>query len=335
MGRTNTELRTIAILSTGGSIAMTPNRGGRREPTLDAADVLARVDDLPRAEYRTRNVSATPSNAATFQDWLTLAREIRSETETGASCVVTHGTDSLTEAAYFCAETMPTVDVVFVGAMRPPGSAGEDGARNLRDATLAAATTQGLGAVVCMNGELLSAWSATKSDTAAVNTFVPRAGGRVARIHDQRVWYEGGPIHANWIGSLPDAIGPDHVPPLVALVPDMDPTWLAACLSRTAQGVVVQTFGGGSIPPNVRPVIARYAHDKEIVLTSGQWSGPVVNNEFYPDTLSELLEAGVHVENVLDSRKARLRLALALAFERAYEPLELSNASGCKPSNGM
>jgi len=134
------ELPTVAVLSTGGTIASKydPVKGGY-VPALSGQDLVAAVPAVKRiAQIRVEQISNIPSPEITPEIWIRLATRVndlltRPEI---AGIVITHGTSTLEETAYFLdLTTMSTKPVVLVGAQRPASDPDSDGPRNFTDAS--------------------------------------------------------------------------------------------------------------------------------------------------------------------------------------------------------
>ena len=110
---------------------------GIRRPTLTGAELAAGIGglDAPLAHVQ---AYAIGSEDATFEHWLALVREIQRIAPDHAGVVVMHGTDTMEEAAHFINECLPGSRSTLCGAMRPPGTQGYDGGRNLLDAVTVA-----------------------------------------------------------------------------------------------------------------------------------------------------------------------------------------------------
>src|SRR5262249_9776052 len=124
------------------------------------------------------------------EDLCAVAHCIKREVQTGVKgVVVTHGTDTLEEVAYFIDEVVPTdVPIVCTGAMRPSWAAGYDGIRNLENAIrLVMTVTAEFGVLVTMNDEIFEAWSVYKADTGALGAFAARRGAPCGRIVGDQV----------------------------------------------------------------------------------------------------------------------------------------------------
>src|ERR1700731_2787241 len=172
------ELPKVVVLSTGGTIAskQDPVKGGY-VPALSGGELVAAVPAIKKiAQIQVEQISNIPSPDMTPEIWLRLAGRInkllaRPEI---AGVVVTHGTDTLEETAYFLDLTIiSNKPVILVGAQRPASDPDSDGPRNLLDAIRVATAPEaaGKGAMVVMNGQINAARDVSKTSTVEVETF--------------------------------------------------------------------------------------------------------------------------------------------------------------------
>jgi L-asparaginase len=312
-----------AVIATGGTISMLPDpESGRRRPLLSGADLAAGIRGLD-APLMHAQPYAIASEDATFEHWLTLVREIASLADDHAGVVVMHGTDTMEEAAHFINECLPATPVALCGAMRPPGSPGYDGGRNLLDAITVARDPQAadLGTVVVMNHEVLPAWDVVKRDSVALSSFATRHGTRIATVHDHQLRMLSRPLEFNWLGAIPQqAPDPDCVA-YVRLSGSPGRLRFREAIAG-ASGVVVDALGAGSVPAAIRDDLLAATRSGPVVLTTRTGSGPVQAEESYPHAWDDLVEAGIALEKRLDGPRARIRLSLSLALDRSYTPFE-------------
>jgi L-asparaginase len=312
-----------AVIATGGTISMLADpESGRRHPRLTGADLAASVRGLDAPLVHVQPY-AIGSEDATFEHWLTLVREIARLSADHAGVVVMHGTDTMEEAAHFINECLPATPVALCGAMRPPGTPGYDGGRNLLDAITVARDAHGpeLGTVVVMNHEVLPAWDVVKRDSVALSSFATRHGTRIGTVHDRQLRLLSRPLEFNWLGVIPDR-GPD--PDAVAYVR------LSGSPGRRrfndaiggAAGIVIDALGAGSVPAAVRDDLLAAARSVPVVLTTRTGSGPVQAEESYPHAWDDLMAAGIALEKRLDGPRARIRLSLSLELGLPYAPFE-------------
>src|SRR5215467_13185955 len=171
-------LPNVVILSTGGTIASKtdPVKGGY-VPALSGEDLVAAVPGTRKvAQIQVEQISNISSTDMTPEIWLRLAgrvNELLAKPET-AGIVVTHGTNTLEETAYFLDLTIiSNKPVILVGAQRPASDPDSDGPRNLLDAIRVATAPEavGKGAMIVMNGQVNAARDVTKTNTSQVETF--------------------------------------------------------------------------------------------------------------------------------------------------------------------
>lgn len=170
---------TIAVIATGGTIAGTaasPSQAAYRPAQLAVETLLAAVPQLEDvAQLQGIQLSNIASQAMNHCVWLQLAQCIDSLLTAGYDAVVvTHGSDTMEETAYFLQLTVPhTNPVVLVGAMRPANGLGADGPMNLYNAVCLAASPQahGKGVMLVMNDYIYSADDVVKVNTVNPNAF--------------------------------------------------------------------------------------------------------------------------------------------------------------------
>src|SRR5215472_15998997 len=172
------ELPKVAVLSTGGTIAskQDPAKGGY-VPALSGEELVAAVPAIKKiAQIQVEQISNIPSPDMTPEIWLRLSgrvNELLARPEI-TGIVVTHGTDTLEETAYFLDLTTAGVKpVILVGAQRPASDPDSDGPRNLLDAVRVAIAPEAAskGVLVVMNVQINAARDVTKTNTNRVETF--------------------------------------------------------------------------------------------------------------------------------------------------------------------
>lgn len=303
---------------------MTLGRHGKRTPSLSGRELLASVGLEPdeTSTVAFHDLFSMGSHEETLDQWLEIATAVAAVSP--EPCVISHGSDSIAEAAYTIRELATDAQkVVLVPAMRPAGAVSADGPLNLGDAFVAVRADIANDVYVCANRQLWPAWAVAKRHTTALDAFAARSGGPIGRIHDHGVYQESGILRGNWLGEVPIR-GAGVEATMVRLWPGMSRED-ANLFGKTSQasGIVVETFGGGSIPPYLRGDIRQAAEKLPIVLASGL-PGPLLSEELYPAALEDVLVENVYVENHLDGSRARIRLSLMRALGRDYEPLALT-----------
>ena len=183
-------LPNITLLATGGTIAGGGDSATKSNYTAGKLGVEALVDAVPAlkniANVRGEQVVNIGSQDMNDQVWLTLAKKIDADCGKTDGFVITHGTDTLEETAYFLDLTVKCdKPVVLVGAMRPATAMSADGPFNLYNAVVTAADPQSAnrGVLVAMNDTVLDARDVTKTNTTAVQTFQSPNFGPLGYIH--------------------------------------------------------------------------------------------------------------------------------------------------------
>src|SRR5687767_10084304 len=182
------KLPNVVILATGGTIAGAAASGTQSGYTSGAVTIDAMLNAVPGikdlANVKGEQISNVGSQDMSFDIMLKLAKRINELLPTNAvdGIVITHGTDTMEETAYFLNLVVKSDEpVVLVGSMRPSTAVSADGPLNLYDAVGVAADPEarGRGVLVLMNDWIHGAHSLTKTSTTAVQTFMSPVRGLV------------------------------------------------------------------------------------------------------------------------------------------------------------
>ena len=191
----------VHLFATGGTIS---NRSGGR---MTVEELIKSIPNLERRVQATGEQFANvASGAVTMEMWLDLARRINDKfrKEPGlAGVVVTSGTDTLEELAYFLHLTVRDErPCVVVGSMRNPSTLGYEGSANLEDAFIVAGdpASKGLGGLVVLNDEINSSREVTKTDSRLLSTFSSRDYGILGTVFDRPQYFRK-PIRRHTAGS--------------------------------------------------------------------------------------------------------------------------------------
>lgn len=309
--------RRIRLLATGGTIAFRSAEGGAT-PQAAGAELLA-TTGVEGLAVDVVDVASVSSIALRDEDLVALAAEVRASAALGYDgVVVAHGTDTLEETAYFLALACPDVGVpvVLTGAMRHDGSPGADGPANLRDALLAAAepALAEVGPAVVWDGEIHAARFVAKTHGTRAAAFASLLAGPVGCVVERAVELWLAPRYV-------DALGPVASAPLprVELVPmtiGAGPEHGVAVLGTGPAGIVIDGFGAGHVAPAALDVVDEaVAAGLPVVVASRCGAGPTLSETYgVPGTELDLRRRGALMAGALAPRKARLRLAVALAL---------------------
>jgi L-asparaginase len=307
----------VAVIAMGGTIAMTPDPSGGVVPTLTAADIVAAVPGLAEldVEITARTQHSLPSPSITFAHLAELARVIEAEIAAGATgIVVTQGTDTLEETAFFLDLTVPgDTPVVVTGAMRHPSLAGPDGPANLLAGIRVAASeaARGLGALVVFADEVHAARLVRKTHTASTGAFVSPGFGPLGLVVEgvPRLLTTPGPrpcvpvgarLAGVRVGVIPMALGDDGT--------------LLGRVGDAFHGLVLAGVGAGHVPEAVAPIAGAVAARMPVVLASRAGAGAMLTRTYsYPGSELDLIGRGLIPSGFLDPYKARVLLQLLLS----------------------
>ena len=317
--------RTIAIFFTGGTIGMQQSADGAVRPALHLADLLAELlgaatKNAPLGPEHILPVewADLPSPHMTPALMFQLAMDVKSmlEREDVAGAVVTHGTDVMEETAFLLDLVVPSPKpIVVTGAMRSHDEAGYDGLRNLAAAIRLCLypVPPDLGTVVLMADKMYAAREVTKVHSLAVNAFDAPGAGPLGTCVAGGVQLFRTPLPRKAL--TPEAI--ETAVDVVSLAPGMDGRFLACARQCGAQGIVVEGFGAGNVPPGVLEEIrAAVAAHIPVVLTSRCIEGGVWPLYGYKGGANELRDLGVILGGSLRAPKARILLMAALGMAR-------------------
>jgi L-asparaginase len=310
---------TVLVLATGGTIAMAGEVGA--VPALAGAAVLAGVSGLAGSGITTivRDVAQLPGASLRRAQLVTVARLAAEVVGEGvAGVVVTQGTDTIEESAYFL-DLVHTglAPIVVTGAMRNPSLAGTDGPANLLAAVqvAASAAARGIGCVVVLGGEVHEARWVRKTHTMSPAAFASPDVGPLGHVVEG-VFRPLRPPAGQSRLTLPAADRPDLRVPVLPLVFDDDGELLRLATSAALAGLVVAAHGAGHAPEWTVPPLAELAGRIPVVLASRTGAGPVLTDMYgFPGSERDLLSRGLIGAGYLDPYKARVLLHLLLAAD--------------------
>jgi L-asparaginase len=257
----------VRLLATGGTIS---NRAGGR---LTAEDLVKLVPQLDRhARVESEQFSNQASSQLTLDQWVALAKRANTLLATDpelAGLVVTSGTDTLEELAYFLHLTVRSErPVVVVGSMRRPEAPGYEGAANLLAAFRVAADPQSRnrGALVVLNDEIQSAREVTKTDAQRLETFQTRGYGLLGVVDNDRIVYYRDPVKRHSVQSEFDVGAVQSLPRVdVLLTYQGAPGDLVrSAVDAGARGIVLATAAGATSGTQSEGV--RYANERKVVV---------------------------------------------------------------------
>ena len=314
-------LPTIRLIATGGTISNRP--GGR----LTAEQLVESVPFLDRyAVAEAEQFDNVSSSMLTLDQWLELSRrvnELLSDRPDLSGVVVTTGTDTLEEIAYFLHLTVRSnKPVVVVGSMRPPQSLSYDGAANLLQGFRVAAdgASRGRGVLVVLNNEINSAREVSKTHAQRLQAFEARDHGVLGAVDADRVVYYRRSERRHTASSEFDVASIDRLPRVDVLLSYQDAPGdlITQAVDAGAAGIVIAGAGAGSVSREQREAISSVSSDGTPVVVTSRTGGGRVPARGRPGQTAALARAAVTPPRIggedLSPVKARVLLMLALTL---------------------
>ena len=303
----------VRLIATGGTIS---NRSGGRLTAEELVSSLPGVERYVRPEFE--QFANVASGSLTLKQWVGLANRINalfSEEPDLSGVVVTSGTDTLEELAYFLDLTIRSVKpVVVVGSMRNPSTLGYEGAANLLEGYRVAADprSKGKGVLVVLNDEINSARDVTKTDAHRLDTFQSRTYGILGVVDADRIVYYRDVVKRHAGTSEFDVAGIEELPRVDVVMTYQGATGdvIKAIVDQGAKGIVIAAAGAGATSGTQDDGI-RYAGEKGVfvVFTTRTGSGRIAART---QSSTRLQIQGEDLAPI----KARILLMLALTRTR-------------------
>lgn len=306
----------VAIVFTGGTISMTVDEKiGAAIPSLSGEQIMSMVTNIDKvADIEVYNFDEIPGPHMTPEKMLNLRNFINDIllSDDISGVVVTHGTDSLEETAYFLDLTLDSPKPVIVtGAMRSSDELGYDGPSNLAAAVCTAISDEAYnkGVLVVLSNEVLLASEATKTNTLTLNTFKSLTCGPLGIIDCDKLVLSRDIVNRQTIAV-------DKVEPDVALIKSgvgMDESFIKFAADKGCKGIIIEAMGRGNIPPGMLKGV-EYARGKNIpvVIATRCHSGRVFDSYGYLGSGRDLRNLGCIFAGDLPGQKARIKLMVAL-----------------------
>jgi L-asparaginase len=323
---TNPEVPVCQVIATGGTIAMKIDPVKHAPvPALSGEDLIAGVPELTKiARIRVESPFNIASNYINPERWVALqksvARALASEEVAGV--VITHGTDTMEETAYFLDLTIANEKpVILVGAQRNASERDADGPRNLLNAARLCVSPEarGRGIMIAMNGQVNAAREATKTHTSDVETFKSGDYGFLGVVDQDRVVFGRAPARRQHI-ALKD--GPLPRVDIVPMYAGADGALLRSAVAAGAKGIVVQALGWGNVNvPLYEAIKEAIERGVVVVISTRVPNGRVLPVYGFEGGGKTLKEAGAIFADNLPPQKARILLMLAL--QNTAKPAEI------------
>ena len=320
----------ITILATGGTIAGAAATGTQAGYSSGAVTIDAMLTAVPGikdiANVKGEQISNVGSQDMSFEIMLKVAKRINQLLAGNDvdGIVVTHGTDTMEETAFFLNLVVKSEKpVVMVGSMRPSTAVSADGPLNLYNAVGVAIDpkARSRGVLLVMNDWIHGAHSLTKTSTTAIQTFMSPLRGLVGvAAYGKNDWYST-PRWKHTTSSEFDISNVSQLPRVDILMAyaDMPPDLIDASVANGAKGIVIAGVGNGNLNKASLDAAARAVKKGVVVVRSSRVpTGTVGRNVEVNDD-----QLGLIASDELNPQKARILLMLALLKSRS--PSEMQN----------
>ncbi|MGT2799151.1 asparaginase [Streptococcus marmotae] len=304
-------MKNILVLHTGGTISMQADMEGK--VTTNHENPMNHVSvPLNGIHVTALDIFNLPSPYMTPEHMLTLYQTIKEKATQYDGVVITHGTDTLEETAYFL-DTMelPAIPVVLTGAMRSSNELGSDGVYNYLNALRVAShdKAKDKGVLVVMNDEIHAAKYVTKTHTTNVGTFQTPTHGPLGLVMKQEILY--------FKNAEPRVrFDLEQISGLVPIIPTyagMKTELLDILDSQNLDGLIIEAFGAGNLPKEVADKLTDFLEAGiPIALVSRCFNGIAEPVYAYDGGGVDLHQKGIFFVKELNAPKARLKLLIAL-----------------------
>jgi len=316
-------LPNVVVLATGGTIAgaaASDVQAGYTSGQVGVEQLLAAVPQAKKlASLRGEQISNIGSQDMNDEVWLKLARRVNELTAMPdvAGVVITHGTDTIEETAYFLNLVVKSrKPVVLTAAMRPSTALSADGPLNFYNAVAVAANKDagGRGVLVVINDWIHGASSLTKTSTTAVQTFLSPLSGLIGTVAYGTAEFYRMPIGRHTSDSAFSLDGVTALPrvDIVMAYENMDGALIDAAVAAGAKGIVIAGVGNGNMTDAALKTLAKHAKAGIACVRASRVAiGRVGRNVEVDDD-----KMGLLASLDLNPQKARVLLRLVLLKQR-------------------
>ena len=320
-------LPNITVLATGGTIAGGGDSATSSSYQAGKVGIDALINAVPETK-KIANLSGEQlvnigSQDMNDQVWLTLAKKINQDCDKTDGFVITHGTDTLEETAFFLdLTTYCKKPIVLVGAMRPSTALGADGPLNLYNAVVLATDKSAgdRGVLMAMNDKVVQGRNVMKMSTTEVQAFDAVNAGAEGFIHDGKVTYFQAP-QPREINAAFDVSKLDKLPAvgIVYNYANASAAPVKALREEGAEGIVSAGVGNGNMYKTVFDALAKAAKEDVVVVRASRVpTGYTTRNAEVDDNLY-----GFVASERLNPQKARVLLQLALTETKDPQKIQM------------
>ncbi|MDR0219172.1 MAG: L-asparaginase 2 [Enterobacteriaceae bacterium] len=309
-------LPNITVLATGGTIAGGGESATQSSYTAGKVGINSLLSAVPAikniANLKGEQVVSIGSQDMNDQVWLTLAKKINADCDKTDGFVITHGTDTMEETAYFLdLTTQCSKPVVMVGAMRPSTALGADGPLNLYNAVIVAAdkNSANRGVLLAMNDNVVHGRDIGKLSTTEVQAFQAVNAGAQGFVHDGKVnFYSAAPVKTKQAAFDISKLNELPKVGIVYNYSNASDLPAKAFVENGYKGIVSAGVGNGNIYKSIFDTLAQAAKHGVVVVRSSRIPfGYTTQNAEVDDS-----KYGFVASERLNPQKARVLLQLAL-----------------------
>ncbi|WP_179151896.1 asparaginase [Oceanobacillus senegalensis] len=314
-------MKKILIIHTGGTISMLENKEtGEIRPVKEhpLSNISKHFTDSLIIDEQV--LFDLPSPQITPQHMLKLANEIEKLIPSYDGFIVTHGTDTLEETAYFLDLVLKTnKPVILTGAMRSSNEIGSDALHNLLSSIRVASEGEARekGVLVVMNDEIHLAENVTKTSTSNVATFQSPQFGPIGILTKEKIIFHRTRLsHTTF--KINNMSNDDVI--LLKAYSGMNEQLFKAVHKSNPRGIVIEALGQGNLPKDTVQALKEIIQDRiPVVLVSRCFKGNVQPAYGYDGGGKQLNELGIIFADGLTGPKARIKLIIALEMSKDVE----------------
>ena len=325
----NKDLPNVVILATGGTIAGSAATGTQAGYTSGQVGIETMINAVPGirelANITGEQTANVGSQDMSIEIWITLANRINEllATDKVDGIVITHGTDTQEETAYFLNLVVKSdKPVVTTGSMRPSTAVSAEGPLNLYNAVAVAANpkSKGRGVMLVMNDQIHAAQAVTKTNTSAVQTFMsPMQGLMGAVIYGQLEYYRY-PHGIHTSESEFSIKGVKKLPRVDIIYAGVDTPadLIDYSIKAGAKGIVIAGVGNGNMNAETLKAAKKASEEGIVVVRSTRVpTGYVLRNAEISDDENKTIAS-----DELNAQKSRVLLMLTLLKDRSLEDIQ-------------
>lgn len=317
VGAVAADLPVVKLIATGGTIAMKIDPVKNAPvPAISGEDLVATVPEIAKvAKIEVLNLANVPSDYMDPVLWVALQKAVvealaRPEV---AGVIVSHGTDTLEETAYFLDLTVSSdKPIILIGAQRNASEKDFDGPRNLLNAARICVSpdARGKGAMIALNNQINAAREVTKTHTSDVETFKSGDFGFLGNVDNDRVVFYRAPLRRQHVPLTQDKLPYVEI---VAMYGGADGTMIRAAVAAGAKAIVVQGLGWGNMNIPMYEAVQEAIAKKVVVIVSTRvQNGRVLPVYGFKGGGKTLKDAGAVMADNLSPQKARILAMLVL-----------------------